>query len=183
MTVKAWDTSLSYGFSLGDVGLDGWGDINLLFNATYMDSYRFQLQEDAPENEAVGNQNNDFGAVPPIPEVRANLRINWTMGQHSLSATTRYVDELVFDANEFSFQQFFPGSEWQSTDVIRAWTQMDMFYSYRDFEALGGVLNFTVGARNVFDRMPQKTGMIAGVVASLQDPLGRVIYARVNYSF
>ena len=183
MDVTAWDTSLSYGFSLDDIGLDGWGSINMLLNATYMDSYKFQLQEDSPENEAVGSQNNDFGAVPPIPEVRANLRINWNLGQHTVSATTRYVDELIFDANEFSFQQFFPGSEWQSTDVIRDWTQMDMFYSYRDFEALGGTFNFTLGARNVFDRMPQKTGMIAGVVASLQDPLGRVIYARVNYNF
>jgi hypothetical protein len=60
---------------------------------------------------------------------------------------------------------------------------MDMFYSYRDFEALGGSFNFSVGARNVFDRMPQRTGMIAGVEASMQDPLGRVVYARLNYNF
>jgi outer membrane receptor protein involved in Fe transport len=89
----------------------------------------------------------------------------------------------MFDANEFSFQQYFPGSEWLSTDVLRAWSQMDMFYSYRDFEALGGSFNLSVGARNVFDRMPQRTGMIAGVEASMQDPLGRVVYARVNYNF
>lgn len=183
MLVQAFDTSLSYGFSLDDVGLNGWGDINLLLQATYTDTYSFQLQEDSPEREAVGNQNNDYGAVPPIPKIRANLRVNWTMGNHSVSATTRYVDELVFDANEFSFQRFLPGSTWRSTDVIREWTQMDMFYNYQGFEALGGELNFSLGARNVFDRMPQKTGMIAGVVASLQDPLGRVIYARVNYNF
>ncbi|MEQ8314654.1 MAG: TonB-dependent receptor [Gammaproteobacteria bacterium] len=183
MVVKAFDTSLSYGFSLDDVGLDGWGNINMLLNATYVDSYKFQLQSDSPVLEAVGIQNNDFGAVPPIPEIRANLRVNWTMGQHSVSMTGRYVDELVFDANEFSFQRFFPGSTWRSTDVIRAWSQMDMFYSYRDLEAFGGSFNLTVGARNVFDRMPQITGMIAGVAASLQDPLGRVIYARVNYNF
>ena len=186
MLVKAWDTSLGYSFSFDDLGLDlvdGWGRINMLLNATLVDSYRFQLQADSPELEAVGNQNNDFGAVPPIPELRANLRVNWTLGQHSISATGRYVDELVFDANEFSFQRFFPGNEWVSTDVIKDWSQMDMFYSYRDLDALGGSFNFSIGARNVFDRMPQKTGMIAGVVASMQDPLGRVIYARVNYNF
>ena len=183
MLVKAWDTSLAYSFSFDDIGLSGWGNINMLLNATLVDSYRFQLQSDAPELEAVGNQNNDYGAVPPIPEIRANLRVNWTLGQHSISATGRYVDELVFDANEFSFQQFFPGNEWVSTDIIRDWSQLDMFYSYRDLNALGGSFNFSVGARNVFDRMPQKTGMIAGVVASMQDPLGRVLYARVNYNF
>ncbi len=183
MLVKAWDTTLGYSFALDDVGLDGWGNLSMVLNATYVDTYTFQLQADSPVLEAVGSQNNDFGAVPPIPEVRANLRVNWTLGQHSISATGRYVDELIFDANEFSFQKYFPGSEWIHTDTLGAWSQMDMFYSYRDYEALGGSFNFSVGARNLFDRMPQKTGMIAGVVASLQDPLGRVVYARVNYNF
>jgi outer membrane receptor for ferrienterochelin and colicin len=183
MLVKAWDTTLAYGFALQDIGLGDWGNLNMVLNATYVDTYTFQLQSDSPILEAVGNQNNDFGAVPPMPELQANLRLNWVFGQHSLSATGRYVDEVNFDANEFSFQQFFPGSEWRSTDVIRAWSQMDMFYAYRDLEALGGSFNLTVGARNVFDRMPQRTGMIAGVEAVMQNPLGRVIYARVNYNF
>ena len=97
----------------------------MLLNATLVDSYRFQLQADSPELEAVGNQNNDFGAVPPIPELRANLRVNWTLGQHSISATGRYVDELVFDANEFSFQRFFlatSGSQLTSLKIGVRWT-------------------------------------------------------------
>lgn len=183
MLVRAIDTQLDYNFSLSDLGLGNWGDVRVGLQATYVDTYAFQLQQDDPVLEAKGNQNNDYGAVPPIPEWRANLRVGWTMGQHSVVATGRYVDEMVFDANEFSFQRFFPGSEWHHTDVINAWSQMDMFYSYRGLEAFGGDFNFTVGARNVFDRMPQKTGMIAGVIATLQDPLGRVLYARVNYNF
>lgn len=183
MLVRAWDTQLSYGFGIADLGLPDWGNLNLRLQATYVDSYTFQLQADEPVREAVGNQNNDFGAVPPIPQVRANLRIGWNMGPHSVTATGRYVDEVVFDANEFSFQSFFPGSEWLHTDIIKDWAQLDMFYTYRDFEYWGGTFNFSVGARNLTDRMPQRTGMIAGVVASMQDPLGRVIYARVNYNF
>ncbi|MEX2469507.1 MAG: TonB-dependent receptor [Pseudohongiellaceae bacterium] len=184
MLVRAWDTQLNYGFSLGDVGLNNnWGDIRLQLQATYMDTYSFQLSADDPVREAVGNQNNDFGAVPAIPEIRANFRVNWTMGPHSVDATTRYVDEVTFDANEFSFQRFLPGSTWQHTDVIYEWTQLDMFYSYRGLQVWDGEFNFTLGARNLTDRMPQKTGMIAGVEAQLQDALGRVIYARVNYNF
>ncbi|MGB1749753.1 MAG: hypothetical protein ACPHK0_08260, partial [Dehalococcoidia bacterium] len=93
-------------------------------------------------------------------------------------------DELVFDANEFSFQRFFPGNEWVSTDVIKDWSQMDMFYSYRDLDALGGSFNFSIGARNVFDRMPQKTGMIAGVVAEkgLVPVTGEPILSAERYS-
>ena len=183
MLVQAIDTQLAYGFALSDLGLGDWGNIDLRLQATYVDSYTFQLQQDDPVLEAKGNQNNDFGAVPPIPEVRANLRVGWSMGQHSVVATGRYVDEMIFDANEFSFQRFFPGSTWQATDIIKEWSQMDVSYSYRGLAAFGGDFNFTLGARNLFDRMPQKTGMIAGVIATMQDPLGRVIYGRLNYNF
>jgi outer membrane receptor protein involved in Fe transport len=183
MLVRAIDTQLGYGFELSDIGLDNWGRIDMQLQATYVDTYSFRLSDLDPELEAVGNQNNDYGAVPPIPEIRANFRLNWIYGQHTVSATARYVDEVIFDANEFSFQRFFPGSEWRSTDVINAWSQLDMFYAYRGLEFWDGEFNFTVGARNLFDREPQKTGMIAGVAASLQDALGRVVYARVNYNF
>lgn len=184
MLVKAWDTQIDYGFSLDDVGLNGWGDINVQLQATYVDTYQFQLERGGVVREAVGKQNNDYGAVPTIPQIRANLRINWGLGNHTLSATTRYVDEVTFDASEFSFQQYFPGAEWGGpTDVLRAWTQLDMFYSYRGYEALGGEFSFSLGARNLTDRMPQKTGMIAGVAAETQDVLGRVVYARVSYNF
>ena len=184
MLVRAWDTQIDYGFSLDDLGLNGWGNIDMQLQATYMDTYQFQLEKDGPTREAVGGQNNDYGAVPSIPKIRANLRINWGLGNHTVSATTRYMDELLFDANEFSFQQYFPGSEYRGgTDVLRAWTQLDMFYSYRGYEALGGEMSFSVGARNLTDRMPQKTGMIAGVAAETGDVLGRVIYARISYNF
>lgn len=182
MLVRAWDTQIDYGFSLDDVGLNGMGNIDMQLQATYMDTYQFQLAADGPIREAVGAQNNSYGAVPTIPEIRANLRLNWSLGNHTVSATTRYMSEVTFDANEFSFQAAFPGSEYRgATTVLRAWTQLDMFYSYRGYEALGGEMSFSLGARNLTDRMPQKTGMIAGVAAETQDVLGRVVYARVNF--
>lgn len=91
---------------------------------------------------------------------------------------------MIFDANEFSFQRFLrPQNLWTSTDVVRAWTQTDMFYTYSDLELFGGSAGISIGARNVFDREAQKTGMIAGVISQIQNPLGRILYARVNYEF
>ena len=58
-----------------------------------------------------------------------------------------------------------------------------MFYSYRGLEVLGTDVNLSVGARNLTDRMPTKTGMIAGVAAESQDVLGRVVYARAQVNF
>lgn len=178
MLVRAVDTQLDY-----DLPWREWGDFRVGLNATYIDTYEFQLSEIDPVRQAAGNQNNDFGAVPAMPRWRANARLGWTMDNHMVSTTVRYIHDVRFDANEFAFQRFFPINNWRHTEEIRAWTQMDAFYTYRDLQLLNGSLSLTAGVRNVFDREAQKTGMIAGAVTELQDILGRVVYGRVNFTF
>jgi hypothetical protein len=184
MLVKSWDVQANYNFDLDAIGLGSWGDFRAGLNATYTDTYTWQEGPDKPVREAKGHQNNSFGAVPIIPEWRANLSLGWSLGNHSISTTVRYIDEVMFDANEFSWQQYLrPQNLWTTTDVIRAWTQTDMFYTYNNLEVYGGNATLSLGARNLFDREAQKTGMIAGVVSQLQSPLGRMVYARVGYEF
>ena len=184
MLVKAFDIQANYNFDLDSIGFGSWGDFRASLNATYTDTYSWQESPLKPLLEAKGHQNNSFGAVPIIPEWRANIGLGWSRGNHSISTTVRYIDEVLFDANEFSFQQYLrPENLWTTTEVIRAWTQTDMFYTYSDLEVYGGNATLSLGARNLFDREAQKTGMIAGVVSQLQSPLGRMVYARVNYEF
>ena len=178
MLVKAYDITADYMIPTND-----WGEFGLNLSATMVDSYQFQLDPLDPVIEAVGNHNNDYGAVPAMPEWRANLRATWRMGDHFVAATTRYVDEVNYDANNYSFQQYFPHSNWRDVDTIRAWTQMDWFYTYSGLEVGEGQTGITVGMRNAFDREPQKVGMTSGIVGELQDPLGRVMYARLSYDF
>lgn len=178
MLVKAYDITADYMIPTND-----WGEFGLNLSATMVDSYQFQLDPLDPVIEAVGNHNNDYGAVPAMPEWRANLRATWRMGDHFVAATTRYVDEVNYDANNYSFQQYFPHSNWRDVDTIRAWTQMDWFYTYSGLEVGDGQTGITVGMRNAFDREPQKVGMTSGIVGELQDPLGRVMYARLSYDF
>ena len=178
---------MTYDFSLDDIGLSSlgnWGEFRASVQATFVDSYEWQESILTPLREAKGHQNNSFGAVPVIPEWRANASLGWSLGNHSFMTTVRYVDEVEFDANEFSFQRFLRTENlWKSTDVIRAWTTTDMFYTYRNLGVMGGTATLSFGARNVFDREAQKTGMIAGAVTQLQSVLGRVYYVRVNYEF
>ncbi len=184
MLVKAWDIQGNYNFDLSAFGFGSWGDFRASVNATYTDTYTWQESILTPVREAKGHQNNSFGAVPVIPEWRANASLGWSLGNHSVSTTVRYIDEVMFDANEFSFQRFLrPENLWRHTEVIRAWTQTDMYYTYSDLELFGGSATMSLGARNLFDREAQKTGMIAGVVSQIQSPLGRMLYARVNYEF
>lgn len=178
MLVRAVDSQVDY-----DLPWQDWGSFRVGLQATYIDTYVFQMSSMDPQREAAGNQNNDFGAVPAMPRWRANARLGWTMDNHMVSTTVRYVHDVRFDANEFSFQQFFPFNNWRHTEEIRAWTQVDAFYTYRDLQLFDGNLSLTAGVRNLFDREAQKTGMIAGAVTELQDILGRVIYGRINFTF
>lgn len=176
INVKGSDLRASYRMEIGDLGSFRFG-----LDATYMDSYSYQLSLDRPAVEGVGEQNGPPGAIPALPRWKANGSIGWSLGSHAANFTVHYVDEVNFDENPFAFQANFPFSTYRTVDVIRAWTDVDAFYSYRDVEMFGGNSAFTVGVRNLFDRQPQKTGMTSGIVAELQDPLGRVIYARVNF--
>ena len=67
--------------------------------------------------------------------------------------------------------------------TVRAWTDMDLAYTYRGIDLLNGDGAITLGARNVFDREAQHSTEFAGIIGGLQDPLGRVVYARFVYDF
>ncbi len=178
MLVRALDIEAGY-----DYFTNSWGTFSTNLTATYVDTYRFQLSPQDPVREAVGNQNDSFGAVPAMPEWRANARFGWNMGDHRAAATVRYVSSVNFDANDFSFQAVFPFSNYRSVDTIRAWTQLDWFYTYSGLNLMDGNSAITVGMRNAFDRQAQKVGMTSGIVGQLQDPLGRMFYARFSHEF
>lgn len=180
MLVQALDLQANYSFDYRN-----WGTFRFNLQGTFVDTYDFQLSDVDPVRSATGQQNANFGAVPPMPEWRGNLDLGWTRGQHNVNATVRYIDAVVFDANEFSFQRFMPFSTFRFTTEVHAWTQLDLFYTYRDLQVpgLGGDLSLTLGSRNLFDRAAQKVGMTSGVINDMQDPIGRVIYGRFSYDF
>lgn len=176
MFVRAIDFKVGYMFSTSN-----WGIFNLGLDATYVDSYTYQLSAERPVIEAKGLQNGLTGAVPPMPEWKANARMSWIRDNHSVNVIVRYLDSVVFDSSKFNFQRSLPFSNYREVDILRASTITDASYTYRAFEALGGEFAFTLGARNLFDRLPQKVPMLGGMESILYDPTGRMIYGRVTF--
>jgi len=70
---------------------------------------------------------------------------------------------------------------YENVDVLRASTIANAAYNHRQVETIGGELSFTVGARNLFDRLPQKVLMLGGNESIMYDPTGRMVYARITY--
>ena len=180
--VTAYDVTAGYGFSLND-----WGDFRLSLQATMMDEFLFQDTVDGPEVDAVGTTNLLTATAPAVPKWKANLRLGWTRGNHAVSGTVRYVDAMDWDGTNYIpaislFANTFPNPTIIGGE-IKAWTDMDIAYTYRGIDLMGGQLAFSIGSRNVFDRQAQRTPDFAGVIGELQDPMGRSIYGRVVYDF
>lgn len=177
--VTAFDISANYRFSL-----DNWGDFRVNLQATYIDEFIYQENALSPIIDGAGLYNDSTAAAPNLPEWKANIRMGWSRGNHSVTSTFHYIDSMPYDGPQFTHLDFFAfTTRPQNMTEVRTWTDLDLAYTYRGYQALGGEASFTLGSRNVFDREAQRSPEFAGVIGQLQDPLGRVIYARMVYDF
>jgi len=181
VNVRAYDVNAGYRFSFND-----WGNFRIGLQATYIDEFLYQEDPTQPIVNGAGKYNDGTNAAPNLPRVKANLQLGWNMGNHSLTAITRYYSAMPYDGPSFSIigrldNTFYP------TRVIggdvRAWTQMDANYAYRGLSLFDGEASLSIGMRNLFDRQGQRSPEFAGVIGQLQDPMGRSIYARLQYDF
>ena len=180
--VTAYDIQGNYNMSLRD-----WGDLRFNLQATYIDEFLYQDDVDSPVIDGVGKTNLLTGTAPALPELKANLRIGWTLDNHAVTGTVRYVGATDWDGTDYTrIIAWFANTNPNPSIVggeIRAWTDFDLAYTYRGYNLYGGELAFTLGSRNLFDRQAQRTPDFAGVMGELQDPMGRSIYARAVYEF
>lgn len=177
VSVEAYDVNATYRFSLRD-----WGDFRVNLQATYIDHFYYQNDPTSPIIDGAGLYNDVTSAAPELPEIKANLRMGWTLGNHSISSTVHYMDSMPYDGPLFTHIDFFGGTNRPAgITEVHAWTDMDISYTYRGLDLMGGEAAFSIGSRNVFDRQAQRSPEFAGVMGGLQDPMGRVIYARFVY--
>jgi hypothetical protein len=190
MLVEAYDVDWRYSFELPDLfgfALSDLGSWNLSLQATYLDKFMYQESALDELEQAVGKRNNDsLQPVPPMPRIKGNARIGWVNGSHSANLGARYLHSLDYDGfsgfyTSYAPYRLHPDVVTRDPSELRKSTVADFAYNYRGYEALGGVFNFTVGSRNVFDRMPQRMPTLGGTEDNLYDTMGRTIYARITY--
>ena len=179
--VTAYDIQGNYTF-----GFDNIGDFRIGLQATYIQEYLTQSDPESPVRDVAGGYNYRTAAAPELPHWKANLRMGWINGDHSVVSTVHYIDDLPYDGPSYSHMDYFsgfyrPGNIFETG--IYAWTDMDIAYTYRGLEFMDGEMAMTIGSRNVFDREAQRSPEFMGVVGGLQDVLGRVVYARLVYDF
>ena len=190
--VEAYDLTVRYQFELdaitGLFGLNDIGTISANFNATKIDKWEYQKFATDPVSSPLGKRNRFLGEAPPLPELKGNLRIGWVMGNHSANITAHYIDEVEYDGYSwnsgfFHAFTFFTPFDISVRDTLRASTVTDIAYNYRGLDLFGTNVDFTLGSRNVFDRMPQRVNDFAGMESILYDARGRLLYGRITVEF
>lgn len=179
--VTAYDLQANY-----SLPTNGFGDFRIGLQATFIDEFLYQSDPTQPIVDGAGKYNDRTSAAPELPQIKANLRLGWTMGNHSVNTITRYVDGTNYDGPAFAHMDAFggtyrPGNIFETG--VKTWTQLDASYTYRGINLFDGELAFTLGGRNLTDREAQRSPEFAGVVGALQDPMARVFYARAVYDF
>jgi outer membrane receptor protein involved in Fe transport len=170
--VEAYDLKVRYQFDLDAItGLLGFNDVGAItvnFNATKIDVWEYQKFATDEVSSPLGKRNRFLGEAPPLPELKANLQVSWVNCNHSVGIYAEYIDEFDFDGynwgSSFFIQfPFFTGFDISERDTLRASTVADVTYNYRGLEVMGSDVDLTFGARNVFDRMPQRVNDVAGM--------------------
>jgi iron complex outermembrane receptor protein len=173
--------------------IDGqYGRLQLGLNATYLDSYKYRNRIDEPFVDGAGKRNAGTGFIPPAPRWRANTRLAWGIGSHSMSLLGRYNHHLPEDEPLCNLglgtlralgstmgdrPRGCPGK-------LRSQMEWDLQYQMQMYEVLGASeASFTIGAINLFDTMPLPSVTFGGMETYLYDPRGRQLYARFAVRF
>lgn len=186
MEWEGFDVSASYRLPTD------FGEFDFGVDATYTMAYDY-TSFDGTVTEGAGKRNNNVAAVPPTPELRANLRAAWRKDIHTVVAYGRYFSEVddVLDGDPFAVFcgglsgiafVFGINSDTHCPESYDAHMTVDLQYSVTldDFLVNGLTTNLQLGVINAFDEKAQPHITLGGIETFLYDPRDRMWYASIK---
>ena len=172
--VDLFDAKVSYAFDT-----DNWGSFSATLQSTKFETYEFEGLSGGVQ-QALGWQNADSGIVPPLPEWKSNLRVNWFMGSHSASLSANYWSDVKYDDRVYDNY----GDGWTAPPggIIEAETRVNVRYSYVFDDLFNSEFTVSGGINNLFDRKPQRLPMIGGFETRLSTPWYRQFWLSVDWT-
>ena len=174
MDHRAFDMYASY-----SLPSDRFGFWNFRVDATYVDSYKYDLGN-GTSGDGAGRQNDTISEIPPTPEWRAVGTVNWSIGGHAALARLRWSDKVLFDSAGFTPGACRSASPPATCQNLEALLYLDLTYSYT-WDSLFGEGRRTVvevGGRNVTDELPEPIFNLSGMETFLHDPRGSTFFLR-----
>ena len=153
------------------------GTFAATLQTTYYTAYDYQ-DLFGGRQEALGSQNANTGIVPPLPELRANLRLNWFRDRQSASIAANYWHHVEFNDQIVDFY----GQGWTRPRLIESETRVDVRYAHIIDRFFESEFTFSAGVNNVFDRRPQRMGILGGFESRLSTPWGRQFWMSLEWT-
>ena len=159
-----------------------YGRFSVNYRATYVNSFKFQVEPGGPWFSPLGNYNTRFtddgGSPGPVIRLKQVASVNWEMNAFTAGVTYRYASGYA-DSNPASsvapaFRQNWVGD----------YNLFDLAFGYNGIKGL----QLRAGVLNVFDKDPPFTNQTARFQARAYDdrfhnPLGRTWTLAARYEF
>lgn len=162
--VAGVDFGVSYGFELGDMGLDGWGGLDFSLNGTHL--VDFNEFQDPIDTSVFVTRVGEFG----YPEWILNTNVSWSLDNLTLSLASRWEESQLLSSltnQQFAGNPIFADPS-QTGD---SWVHdINFTYLFNEKVSIYGGLN------NAFDQQPY-----LGSLSRPAGPRGRFGFLAVNY--
>ncbi len=175
--IDLFDSNITYTFDTNDLGT-----FSANLQATYYTDYRYEGLNGGVI-DALGKQNDATDIVPPLPELKANLRLSWYRGNQSASVSASYWHDIEFDAKVFDYYaDIRPGGAIGTPRNIKGEHIVNARYGLLLDQYFDSEFNLSFGVSNVFDKRPQRLGVLGGFETRLSVPWGRQFYMSVDWA-
>ena len=161
LTTDGFDFSVAYTMD------SAFGTLRLGAQATAVSTYDL-ADPQAGVIDGAGKRNFANFATS-VPELRANLFVNWQRDIHGINVYVHHIDSYLDDGQPDSLRPI------ESHDTV------DAQYNVALDRFAGVTLSF--GALNLFDEDPPRVATNGGFDSKVHDPRGRLFYARASLSF
>jgi iron complex outermembrane recepter protein len=172
--IDLFDVKASY-----DIDTDGWGSFRTTLQTTMFSKYEYEGLTGGVV-DALGKQNDGSGIVPPLPEWKTNLRVNWFMGNHSASLSANYWSDVKWDGRVYD--NYKDGWTAPPGNTIESETRVNVRYAFVFDDLFNSEITASAGVTNLFDRRPQRLPMIGGFESRLSTPWGRQFWVSVDWT-
>lgn len=170
--IDMFDLNVRYTFNT-----ENWGTFSTALQSSYYQTYEYQDLFGGVV-DASGRQNANTGIVPPLPDIKANLRLNWFRNNQSASVSANYWHDVDFDSNTYDVY----GDGWVRPDTIKGETRVNARYAIVLDQYLDSEFTLAFGVNNVFDVKPQRLPIQGGFETRLSTPWHRQFWVSLDWT-
>ena len=160
---------------------DNLGTFTTTLQSTYYLAYDYQ-DLTGGRTEALGKQNARTGIVPPLPELKSNLRVNWFRNNQSASVSANYWSSIKFDDQVVDFYPADGDPSLPAPDEVNAEVIVDARYAYVFEDFFDSQFTLSAGIANLFNRKPQRLGIIGGFETRLSTNFYRQYWVSIDWT-